>query len=176
MRTWAIATLVFFILVGFAYLLIDWLYFGNLNRRAFARHIRTLAVAMENGGVLHVKHRGSDARLDFVRESGSDESAEIVLSVPKAEWSIEALPRLREIFEVQEFNVRFSPDVPDTTVSEVTISIPDIWNEDCGSRAARAAHLILDALPLSEDAKFRVAFDGPRSTRGVNFLGDQPRG
>ena len=85
MSAWAIAILSFPSLVGIAYLLIDWLYFGNLNGRAFAKHIRNLAIGMENGGVLHVQHQGSDVRFDLVRKSGSDESAEIVLSVPKAE-------------------------------------------------------------------------------------------
>jgi hypothetical protein len=166
---WTIAILVFLTLVGIAWLLTNRLYFHNRNRWDFARRIHTLALTMENGGVLHVQHQGSDVRLDFVRESGSDESAEIVLSVPKAEWSIEALPRLRKIFEMQEFNVRFSPDVPDTTVSEMRFYIPDIWDEACGSSVARAAHLVLDALPLPEDARFRIAFKG----RGAGRLRDR---
>lgn len=165
MTAWVITILVILILAGIAYLMIDWLYFGNLNRREFAWRIYTLAVAMENGGVLHAQHQGSDVRLDFVRESGSDEFAEIVLSIPKAAWSIEALPRLRKVFEMQEFNVRFPPDVPDTTVSEMRFYIPNIWDNACGSSVARAAHLVLDALPLAEDAKFRIAFKGPRSAR-----------
>jgi hypothetical protein len=162
---WAIAILTFLILAGIAHLMIKWLYFSNLNRKDFAWRIYTLAIAMDNGGVLHARHQGSDVRLDFVRESGSDEFAEIVLSVPKADWSIEALPRLLRIFEMQEYNVRCSPDVPDTTVSEVRFYIPNIWDEACGASVARAAHLVLDALLLPEDARFRIEFKGPRSAR-----------
>jgi hypothetical protein len=158
------------LMIGFAILGVVWLilrFMGSnilgrgKSRSDFSHAVRSLLVLMENGGVLRVRHRGSKTEFNFVREAGTDESAELLLVIPRAEWSEKANAALRQAFDTHGYKASFDGK----NLAEIRIGSTDIWDEASGARGARAAHILVDALSIPRDARFDLALLGPMSRR-----------
>lgn len=141
----------------------------NQGRQDFEHFIMSLLVLMENGGLLHVQHRGTAINFDLVRESGTGtDDAVVVLRFPRAVWSNAYEEKLLQVFDSQQFEVNVSTDPASETILDVRIPVENIWEEEwCGARAARAAHLLLDTLCVPRNARFDFTFVGERSARGL---------
>ena len=141
-------------------------YFGRGKTRAdFGHAIRSLLLLMDEGGILRIHQQGSEVQFDFVRASGSDDAADLVLLIPRASWSLAVESNLEKVFDANEFDTSFSAEQPEGVLCKVRMHVSDIWDEACGARAARAAHLLVDTASIARDAKFDFALLGERSNR-----------
>jgi hypothetical protein len=137
----------------------------NLRREDFERRVRSLLLLMEDGGILHVKHRGSPVYFDFMRSQGCADAATVTVEVPRTAWSEAHQARMYDVFVSNNFDAR--QDVSSSTLAQVRVPVDDIWVVWSGAKAARAAHLLLDVLGVPKDARFDLALRGARSTRAL---------
>ncbi len=139
----------------------------NQRREDFEHGIKSLLILKENGGSLHVQQRGADLAFDFLRAEGGDDEALLVLRVPRAPWSEEHAKELCDVFESHRIEVRFVQEPGSEMLAEVRIPVENIWEEWCGAKGARAAHLLLDTLAVPRDARFDLSLHGTPSKRGL---------
>lgn len=148
--------------------LLGWQPLGrNRTREDFEHGIKSLLILKENGGFLHVQQRGSGLAFDIIRAEGGDNDALLVLRVPRAPWSEEHGKQLCEVFESHQIEARLVKEPGSETLAEVQIPVENIWEEWCGAKGARAAHLLLDAVALPRDARFDLSLHGAPSKRGL---------
>jgi hypothetical protein len=137
----------------------------NRGRMDFEHHIKSLLVVNENGGSLHVKHRGSDVVIDLFRAEGEGDEALLVVRVPRAPWSEQHGRELYGVFESNLLDVRIVQEPGSKTLVEARIPVKNIWEDWCGAESARALHLALDALGVPRGAKFDLSLLGAPSQR-----------
>lgn len=163
-----------FLAIGFAILAVLWLLLRFLgsnfcgrgrSRIDFAHGIRSLLLMMENTGFLRIRHRPSTVYLDVIRASGSDRDAELLLIVPRREWSQRSESALKVLFESHDLDAHFDHSLDSEILARVSICIPDIWAEASAASAARAACLVVDTLSIPHDAEFDLGLHGERSNR-----------
>ena len=139
----------------------------NVGREHFERAVRSLLILLEDGGTLHVKCRGPDVTLDLVRSEESGDGATVVVKIPRAIWSESSRSKIHNALVSSAFDVQLAPDKSSMFLAHIRVPVDDIWPVWSGAKPARAVHLVLDALDVPRDAKFDVALDGARSTRGL---------
>lgn len=159
-------------IIGIFVLVAIWKFLGwqplgrNRGREDFEHGIKSLLILKENGGSLHVQQRGSDMAFDFVRAEGRANDTLLLLRIPRALWSEQHCKELSDAFSSHQFEAQLVGN-DSQTLAEVRIPVQDIWEEWCGARGARAAHLLLDTIGVPRDARFDLSLHGNPSRRGL---------
>ena len=137
----------------------------NQGREDFEHGIKSLLILKENGGSLHVQQRGSQLSLDLLRAEGGDDDAVVLLRVPRSPWSEGCAEKLSETFDAHDLDASIAEEQDSQVLAEVRIRVEDIWEESCGAKGARAAHLLLDSLSVPRDARIDCTLHGVVSKR-----------
>lgn len=151
-----------------------WIFLGsnafgrNCPRDDLCHFINSLLILMENGGRLHMKQRGSDVVMDFIRLEGEGGGATIVLRVPRAAWSLPHSSPLYDRLASEGADVEVM-DSASPILLETRIPVGDIWTDWAGSRAAHIGRLTLDILGVPREARFNFSLVGKRSRRGLHY-------
>ena len=134
-----------------------WNPFGrNLSREDFSRCILDLLITSKNGGIIRFDVNDSEVWFSFARVSGSDTAAMLALRIPRGEWTDSVTKDLRQIFESHGFEFVDELDNP-SLLAQVLIRVDDIWDKACGAKGAHAARLLLDAIGIPQNARFRIS-------------------
>lgn len=140
------------------------LFWRRQGRFDISHAIYSSLVMLENGGWLSIKERGSQIALKVIRERGSNTAATLNLQVPRETWAMSAEERLRELCRNHDYNCAF-PTSDDGPLCEVRLEVANIWSDSAGAPGARLVNLVLDALGVEQDARFKIDLVGRRSRR-----------
>jgi hypothetical protein len=131
---------------------------------AFVKNIGALLVLSANGSSLIISAKTSDVRLEFSRVSGTEQSAGVLFRIPRAAWSETYETSIRNVLIANGYEVAKS-NVKTETLLETWIDVPNIWENWAGARAARAAHLVLQAAEIGSGERFDSRLVGPGKWR-----------
>jgi len=139
---------------------------NQVRIKDFPDIVRGLLISGENGAITKVEDKESGNWFSFERVSGSDTSAVLALRIPRRQRTTGLETELEEVYRAQGF--RFSTDNSNISLlGRVVIPIEDIWNKSSGAEGAHAAHLLLNAIGVAANARFKVHDLGPVSMRAL---------
>lgn len=143
--------------------------FWRRRRRSDISHaIRSLLVLLEDGGWLAIKERGSAIVLRAIREKGVGSVATLNLRIPNEQWSVGAEGELRKLCDAHGYEGDFESSSARDPLCEIQLLVEDIWSASSGASGARLVNLVLDALGVERDARFKLDLVGRRSRRLVD--------
>lgn len=143
--------------------------FWRRRRRTDISHaIRSLLVLLEDGGWLSIKDRGSPIVLKVIREKGVGPVATMSLQVPREQWSLGAEGELRKLCDSHGYEAGFERRSVSDPLCEIRLSVADIWSPSSGATGSRLVNLVLDALGVKQNARFKLDLVGRRSRRLVD--------
>jgi hypothetical protein len=156
-----------------AWRFLTWQPLGKKQTRFAIEHqVKSLLLTRENAGWLDIRHRTSPFRLRIFRESGEGAAAELLVSVPREPWSAGRAAELALILE--RHNCAFATQQDQlrhqASCLEVTIQIPNIWDEAAGAGPAHITRLVLDFFGIGPSELFDVRLEGEASRRLINHL------
>lgn len=163
--TWLSSLLIVALLIVVLWKLLGWQPLAkNQTRRDFEHWVSCLLTLKENGGILRIAQRKGPVFIEFVRESGDDDSATLAMKIPRRRWSEEKKQEICNTLGSQCFDIH-RPEDEEEILLQVRIPVTDIWEECAGAKGAHAARLVMDTLEVEKDARFDCPLFGYPSKR-----------
>ena len=136
------------------------------DRYEFEASLHDLLLSMKDGATMTVSHRDSPLYIRFRRDRGLYRRCDLLVDVPRADWSEPRLDALREHLDRKCIDGVESPDEPGVLL-RVRLHVPDVWAPASGAAGARVAWELFEVLGLNEGARFKLASTGEHSARAV---------
>ena len=131
----------------------------------FHRQVRILLLTYENGSVLRVFVRKCPLEFEVELISGSNNTAEIVLSAENMMLSEEAIENLLAKLKSEGLQPEIVTNDSTNRVLKIVLEVPNIWENSSGDETEGVAKVILEACGVERDNRLDFRYHGRRKWR-----------